>query len=103
MIGVKSEVVSIGEAVIHVSGEVDMNTSPKLRDILKEAAGQKMKKIVIDLAGVTYMDSSGIATLVEGLQMTSGYQGEFILKGMMPQVKAVFEIAHLTEVFTIVE
>ncbi len=103
MIDVQSEVVSLEEAVVRVFGEVDMNTSPKLRDVLLPAAKQKLKKVTIDLGGVTYMDSSGIATLVEMLQLTLAHKGQLILKSLTPQVKAVFEIAHLTEVFSIVE
>lgn len=103
MIELKSEVAAPGEAVIHVSGEIDMNTSPKLRDLLKSATSQKMKKITVDLSNVSYMDSSGIATLVECLQAMDALKGQLILKAMKPEVRAVFEIAHLTEVFEIVD
>lgn len=103
MIEIKTEVTSPEEAVIRVSGEIDMGTSPKLRDILKDAAAQKMKTVTVDLSAVTYMDSSGIATLVEMLQKMNACKGKLVLRAMKPQVKAVFEIAHLTEVFQIVE
>ena len=89
--------------MIHVKGEIDMNTSPKLRDLLKSSEAQKMKTITVNLADVSYMDSSGIATLVECLQDQSSKKGRLILKAMRPDVKAVFEIAHLTEVFEIVD
>ena len=103
MIDLKSEVTAIGEATIRVGGEIDMNTSPKLRELLKSATNQKMKKLIIDLSNVDYMDSSGIATLVECLQDIAAIKGSLVLKSMKPQVKAVFEIAHLTEVFKIVD
>ena len=103
MIDVRSQADALEEASIHVGGEVDLNTSPKLREALKSAAAQKMKTVTVHLREVTYMDSSGIATLVEMLQAMLAYQGRLVLKGMRPQVRAVFEIAHLTEVFDIVE
>ncbi|MBI4177936.1 STAS domain-containing protein [bacterium] len=103
MLDLKSEVLSPGEAVIHVAGEVDMNTSPKLRDLFKSASAQGLKTVTVNLAGVAYMDSSGIATLVEMLQILNKTKGRLVLKAMTPQVKAVFEIAHLMEVFEIVE
>lgn len=103
MIEVKTEVLSPQEAMVRVSGEVDMNTSPKLREILNSAAAQGMKQVTIELSGVSYMDSSGIATLVEMLQHMLARKGRLILKAMKPEVKSVFEIAHLTEVFEIVE
>lgn len=103
MIELRSEVVSLDAAVIHVKGEIDMNTSPKLRDLLKSSEAQKLKTVTVNLAEVSYMDSSGIATLVECLQDQSAKKGRLVLKAMRPEVKAVFEIAHLTEVFEIVE
>lgn len=103
MIELKSDVTSLEEAVIHVKGEIDMNTSPKLRELLKSPEAQKMKKITVELSSTTYMDSSGIATLVECLQSLASRKGQLILKAMKPEVKAVFEIAHLTEVFEIVD
>ncbi|OGH59159.1 MAG: hypothetical protein A3G34_02425 [Candidatus Lindowbacteria bacterium RIFCSPLOWO2_12_FULL_62_27] len=103
MMELRSEVTALEEAVIHVKGEIDMNTSPKLRDLLKSSEAQRMKKVTVDLSGVTYMDSSGIATLVEMLQTLTAKKGRLILKAMKPEVKAVFEIAHLTEVFEIVD
>ena len=103
MMELRSEVTALEEAVIHVKGEIDMNTSPKLRDLLKSSEAQRMKKVTVDLSGVTYMDSSGIATLVEMLKTLTAKKGRLILKAMKPEVKAVFEIAHLTEVFEIVD
>ena len=103
MIELNTVVHSLEEATIGVSGEIDMNTSPKLRDILKSAIAQNMKKITVDLSKVTYMDSSGIATLVECLQALMSKKGRLTLKAMQAEVKAVFEIAHLTEVFEIVD
>lgn len=103
MIEIRPEAVALDEAVVHVKGEIDMNTSPKLRDHLKTAVQQNMKKITVNLSEVSYMDSSGIATLVECFQLLTSKKGRLILKAMKPEVKAVFEIAHLTEVFEIVD
>lgn len=103
MIELNTEVTALDEATIHVKGEIDMNTSPQLRELLKSASQQNMRKVTVQLSNVTYMDSSGIATLVEMLQTLSARKGKLILKAMKPEVKAVFEIAHLTEVFDIVE
>ncbi|OGL60030.1 MAG: hypothetical protein A3J27_12830 [Candidatus Tectomicrobia bacterium RIFCSPLOWO2_12_FULL_69_37] len=96
------ETKEMGKAtLVHVSGEVDMSNSPKVRDILLGLAKKKAPAILVDLGGVTYMDSSGIATLVEGLQETMGYGGKFRLAALTPKVKQVFDLARLTDVFEI--
>jgi len=89
------------EAILDVSGEVDMNTSDELREILMDAAEQDMEKVTVDLSGVDFMDSSGIATLVDGLQTMKKNGGQLVLRNLNENVRSVFEIANLTDVFTI--
>lgn len=96
------ETQSLGYAtLVRVSGEVDMSSSPKVRETLIGLTKQEIPAIIVDLAGVSYMDSSGIATLVEGLQKTMSYGGKFRLAGLMPRVRQVFELARLRDVFEI--
>ncbi|NIA21525.1 MAG: anti-sigma factor antagonist, partial [Anaerolineaceae bacterium] len=57
--------------IVHLAGDVDLNVSPALRKRLKELTGDKKSKIVVNLADVPYIDSSGVATLVECLQGVS--------------------------------
>ncbi|MBI3128168.1 MAG: STAS domain-containing protein [Candidatus Tectomicrobia bacterium] len=92
----------IGKAtLLQVSGEVDMSNSPQVREKLIGFIKKKAPAILVDLGGVTYMDSSGIATLVEGLQETMGYGGKFRLVSLTPKVRQVFDLARLTDVFEI--
>ena len=92
----------IGSAsIVRVSGEVDMSNSPAVRDSLMLLIGEKVPAIVVDLSGVTYMDSSGIATLIEGLQVTTSYGGIFRIAALTSKVRQVFELARLTDVFDI--
>ncbi|MDA1001126.1 MAG: STAS domain-containing protein [bacterium] len=90
-----------GVTLVQLSGEVDMSNSPTVRDVLMKLAGQKTSPIVVELSGVSYMDSSGIATLVEGLQETMSYGGQFRLASLTPKVKQVFDLARLVDVFEI--
>lgn len=90
-----------GFTVVQLAGEVDMSNSPAVRDVLMELAGKKTSPIVVELSGVSYMDSSGIATLVEGLQETMSYGGQFRLASLTPKVLQVFELARLVDVFEI--
>ena len=60
-----------------------------------------MKAIVVNLGGVTYMDSSGVATLVEGLQLVNDYKGKLYMCHVQGVVNDVFELSRLDKVFTI--
>ena len=88
-------------AVVHLEGEVDLNVSPRLRAALKELTGRRQPTIVIDMAGVPYIDSSGVATLVECLQSVSRYKGKLRLAALTQRASGVFEISRLDTVFSI--
>lgn len=90
-----------GHGVLEVRGEVDMHTSPRVRDAQIRLLKQGARRIVVDLSGVPYMDSSGIATLIEGLQWCRREGRDFRLAGLSPTVRDVFELARLADVFEI--
>lgn len=88
--------------IVTVRGEVDLYSSPKMREAIFKVMKQRHPSvIVIDLTDVTYTDSSGIATLVEGLQFARGIQAQFILVGLSPAVLEVFQLVRLQTVFKI--
>jgi anti-anti-sigma factor len=89
-------------AVVHVEGEVDMSNSRKLREtILDLYQKRKQKKVVVNLAGVPSMDSSGIATLMEGLHEAKKKEGEIILVGVHESLRGVLSLTGLLGVFDI--
>lgn len=88
-------------AIISVSGDVDLYSSPEVRKAITKQCKKKVPVVVINLAKVEYMDSSGVATLVEGLQLTGKYKGYFRIAGLQPAVREVFELARLDHVFSI--
>ncbi len=88
-----------GVALIFVEGEVDMQSSPNVRDTLLPYFKRDMQGIVVDLSGVTYMDSSGIATMIEGLQWSNKAGKRFVLAGVSPTVMDVFVLTNLKDVF----
>lgn len=90
-----------GVVILAVSGEVDMNTSLEVRSALTPLFAEKPRALVVDLSGVGYMDSSGVATLVEGLQWSHRSEIPFRLYGMTSVVKDVFEMARLENLFAI--
>ena len=87
-----------GVTVFQVTGEINISSSPELRKAFEK---ESAKKIVIDLEKVTYIDSSGLATLVEILKKTKSQSGGLGLAGMSDKVKSLFEITKLDKLFGI--
>jgi anti-sigma B factor antagonist len=90
-------------SVIRPVGDIDLMRSPVLREALKTALNGKPRKLVIELAGVNYMDSSGVATLVEAMQIARKASTTLLLCALTPRVRSIFEIARLEQVFTITD
>ena len=87
--------------VLPLEGEIDLHVSPRISAALAALCEQKPQRLVIDLSKVTYIDSSGLAVLIEGMQNVEAYGGKFILAGIQENVKPIFEIARLDQVFII--
>ncbi len=86
--------------IIRAVGEIDLSSSPKLRDaILKNIASDE--PVGVDLSGVDYMDSSGVATLVEGLKSCAAKKQKFSLLNPSESVMKVLNLARLHTLFDI--
>jgi anti-sigma B factor antagonist len=86
---------------LRISGDINIHTSPELRERLKPLLSDEYKEIRIALDDVRFIDSSGIATLVEGLQWSRSSGGRFVLSGLANTVRDVFVLAKLDTVFDI--
>ncbi|MFH1867523.1 MAG: STAS domain-containing protein [Candidatus Omnitrophota bacterium] len=89
--------------VFDVDGDIDINSSPEIRKIFDKPIREKAMKIVVNLSSVSYMDSSGLATLVEMLKKTRTYGGKLRLSNLSAKVKSLFEITKLEKLFEIFE
>lgn len=87
-------------AVVKLGGEVDLSWSQQARRAVLDALG-KAQKVAVNLAAVTYIDSSGIAALVEGFQNARGKGQTFVLVAVSEPVLAVLKLARLDKVFAI--
>ena len=87
--------------VFPLSGEIDLDVSPRIAASLTEMIDRKPEKLVVDLSEVTYIDSSGLAALIEAMQNVDKYNGKFALAGLQENVRPIFEIARLDQVFRI--
>jgi anti-sigma B factor antagonist len=91
-----------GCLIASVRGEIDLHSSPMLRDTLLGAMQtHQPKKIILNLAEVGYMDSSAVAVLVEALQKMRKIGGKICLTNLQPRVKGLLEIARLDSIFII--
>ena len=92
-----------GDAVLaSLRGEIDLHNSPEVRTALLEMlAKHQPRKLILNLSGVPYMDSSAIAVLVESLQKIRKTGGRIFLTSLQPRVKGLLEIARLGTIFVI--
>jgi anti-sigma B factor antagonist len=90
-----------GVKVLSVSGDIDMSSSPALRKELLELVSRKVPLVVVDFKGVSYIDSSGIATFVEGLKGVKIYGGALKFAGIPPRIGEIFSFSKLDRVFPI--
>ena len=87
--------------IISLEGEIDLHVSPRIAATLIAAVKEKPRNLIVDLAKVSYIDSSGLAVLIEAMQSIEKYGGKFALAGLQENVKPIFEIARLDQVFRI--
>ncbi len=91
-----------GYQLLHVSGEVDLSWSQQLRKAVLEALATGAP-VAVDLSAVEYIDSSGIAALVEGFQLARGKKQVFSLLKISKPVLSVLKLARLDRVFVLVD
>jgi anti-sigma B factor antagonist len=89
-----------GAAIVALTGDVDLQTSPQVRQKLLESL-DKYVRIVVDLSGVNYIDSSGVASLVEAFQVSRKKGASFSLASVSSAAMRVLSLARLDKVFTI--
>lgn len=90
-----------GATVLRPGGDIDMSCAPSVRKAVAAVMRDRPARLVLDLSAVMYMDSSGIATLVEALQQSMRNKMKFVLVGVNPQVRSALEITKLLSMFTI--
>ena len=86
--------------IVAFEGDVDLQSSPDARKVLLEMVG-KGQPIMVDLSEVGYIDSSGVASLVESFQAARKSGQDLVLISVSDGAKRVLELARLDKVFTI--
>jgi anti-sigma B factor antagonist len=88
-------------ALIKVSGEVDIETSPVLDVHLQALVDDGQTSVTVDLTEVSFLDSTGLSVLIGALKRCQGAGGELRLLAPQPSVMRVLEITGLTAAFDI--
>jgi anti-sigma B factor antagonist len=96
--------VAIGGTILDITGDIDLAHSPAMRKaLLLEIREKKTPKVFLNLEKVRYIDSSGIASLVEGLKASRDMGSRLILYGLSKTVREVMELSRLQKIFEIHE
>jgi anti-sigma B factor antagonist len=85
-------------SIIVLKGEIDVYTSPKLKEELLALVGEQKHRVYIDLAGVHYMDSTGLGILIGGLKASKANNGQLIFKNITERLDRLFTITGFSKV-----
>lgn len=91
-----------GWTILDLSGDIDLAHSPAMRKaLLGEIKEKRTPKVFLNLKNVRYIDSSGIASLVEGLKASRDQGSRLILYGLSTSVREVMQLSRLQKIFEI--
>jgi anti-sigma B factor antagonist len=88
--------------IVDVEGDVDLKGSPALRKVLFGAL-KDAPTVALNLTAIRYIDSSGIAVMLETLRESQRLNRQFVLFGMSPAVHDVFKLTHVIRIFQVAE
>ena len=87
--------------ICYINGEIDINSAPQIKKIFDKIISEKSNKVLVNLKDVSYVDSSGLATMVEMLKNIRTYGGKMKISNLSQKVKSLFEITKLDKLFGI--
>jgi anti-sigma B factor antagonist len=92
----------VGEiSILDLEGEIDLYKSPEVRAEIAKLIARKAKLIAINFQKVSYIDSSGLATMIDAFQKVKAYGGKLGLIALAKPVRSVFEVSRLDKFFVI--
>jgi anti-sigma B factor antagonist len=92
-----------GIEVVTVEGEIDIQTAPRLRELLIDLVSQNNNQLVVNMEKVEFLDSTGLGVLVGGLNRVRAHGGSLDLVCTLDRILKIFRITGLTKVFGIYE
>jgi anti-sigma B factor antagonist len=100
--GLAIEVIEVDDAaVVSLSGDLDLATAPRLRDELLRLSNRGTRAVMVDLAQLEFIDSSGLGVLVSAMRRFREHGGDLALQSPKPAAHKILEMTGLTKVFSI--
>lgn len=87
--------------ILSVHGDVDVYTSPKVKEAINALIEKEVFSIVVNLEDVRYVDSTGLGVLIGALKRLKEHNGSIVLVCTNPQIKKIFQITGLVKIFSI--
>ncbi len=95
------ESIEEGVAILAMEGEIDLHYAPVLRALLQGKVTERCSALILDLARITFIDSAGLAAIIEYFRDTAGHGGVLCLAGLNENLRTIFEIVRLDKVIPI--
>jgi anti-sigma B factor antagonist len=89
--------------VLKLEGRLDASSARDIREKVSSLSRENRVKLVIDMAGVDFIDSSGLGSLVSSLRTVNKLKGDIKISALQDQVRAIFELTRLHRIFGIYE
>lgn len=96
-----SEAAESGTVIVKVHGEVDVYTAPKMKEEMQRSIESGLTKVVVDLSGVAYMDSSGLGVLIGALKRAREAGGDLIVAAPNARIARIMDVTGLGRIFNL--
>src|SRR5438477_3905674 len=90
-----------GVIIFALSGAIDLHYAPTLRSLFQSKLNERCSALIVDLSAVDFIDSTGLATLIEYHRDAGVHGGIFSLAGINPNLKAIFDVVQFDKVLSI--
>lgn len=84
-----------------ISGRFDAAEAPRVSTWLDSVSSQSPARVIVNMAGVTFLDSTALSTLVKGMKRCRQQNGDLLICSLQQQVKVIFELTRLDKAFSI--
>jgi anti-sigma B factor antagonist len=92
---------SEGRPTVALSGQLNITTAPGVRRVLMKHVRGEGPELLVDLSGLEFMDTSGLATLIETHIKCEEHGGRLVLFGLQPLISEVFDVTRVSDLFSI--
>jgi anti-sigma B factor antagonist len=88
--------------ILDLTGDITLFNSPEIRKaLITQLRDKRVPYLLLNMLGVPYVDSSGVASLVEGLKISRDLKSRFALYGLSKSARTVLELTHLLRIFEV--